>query len=31
METDIAIYRDHPENSHAHAMLTNRSFNSDGT
>ncbi|WP_375711902.1 hypothetical protein [Lentilactobacillus hilgardii] len=29
--TDIAIYRDHPENSHTHAMLTNRSFNSDGT
>ena len=31
MVADIAIHRDHPENPHAHVMLTNRPFNSDGT
>lgn len=31
MVADIAIHRDHPENPHAHVMLTNRPFNEDGT
>lgn len=31
MVADIAIHRDHPENPHAHVMLTNRPFNADGT
>lgn len=31
MVSDIAIHRDHPENPHAHVMLTNRPFNVDGT
>ena len=31
MVADIAIHRDHDENPHAHIMLTNRPFNSDGT
>lgn len=31
MVADIAIHRDHPDNPHAHVMLTNRPFNSDGT
>ena len=31
MVADVAIHRDHPENPHAHVMLTNRPFNVDGT
>ena len=31
MVADVAIHRDHPENPHAHVMLTNRPFNPDGT
>lgn len=31
MVADIAIHRDHPDNPHAHVMLTNRPFNPDGT
>lgn len=31
MVADVAIHRDHPENPHAHVMLTNRPFNADGT
>ncbi|WP_395538414.1 MobQ family relaxase [Lactiplantibacillus pentosus] len=31
MVADVAIHRDHPDNPHAHVMLTNRSFNPDGT
>ncbi|MFX0554791.1 MobQ family relaxase [Lactiplantibacillus plantarum] len=31
MVADVAIHRDHPDNPHAHVMLTNRPFNSDGT
>lgn len=31
MVADIAIHRDHPDNPHAHVMLTNRPFNADGT
>ncbi len=31
MVVDVAIYRDHPDNPHAHVMLTNRPFNPDGT
>ncbi|WP_273718490.1 MobQ family relaxase [Leuconostoc mesenteroides] len=31
MVADVAIHRDHPENPHAHVMLTNRPFNEDGT
>ena len=31
MVADVAIHRDHPNNPHAHVMLTNRPFNSDGT
>lgn len=28
---DVAIHREHPDNPHAHVMLTNRPFNPDGT
>lgn len=31
MVADVAIHRDHPDNPHAHVMLTNRPFNEDGT
>lgn len=31
MVADVAIHRDHPDNPHAHVMLTNRPFNADGT
>ncbi|WP_395538323.1 MobQ family relaxase [Lactiplantibacillus pentosus] len=31
MVADMAIHRDHPDNPHAHVMLTNRPFNPDGT
>ena len=31
MVADVAIHRDHPDNPHAHVMLTNRPFNLDGT
>src|SRR5699024_8525781 len=31
MVADIAIHRDHPDNPHAHVMLTNRPFNADGS
>ncbi|WP_349521958.1 MobQ family relaxase [Leuconostoc citreum] len=31
MVADVSIHRDHPENPHAHVMLTNRPFNADGT
>ncbi|MCT4455983.1 MobQ family relaxase [Weissella paramesenteroides] len=31
MVADIAIHRDHPDNPHAHVMLTNRPFNPDGS
>ncbi|MBW2757702.1 MobQ family relaxase [Lactiplantibacillus plantarum] len=31
MIADVAIHRDHPDNPHAHVMLTNRPFNPDGT
>ena len=31
MVADVAIHRDYPDNPHAHVMLTNRPFNSDGT
>ncbi|KGO32362.1 hypothetical protein Q757_01435 [Oenococcus alcoholitolerans] len=31
MVADVAIHRDHPDNPHAHVMLTNRPFNSDGS
>ncbi|QOX68332.1 MobQ family relaxase [Levilactobacillus brevis] len=31
MVADVAIHRDHQDNPHAHVMLTNRPFNSDGT
>ena len=31
MVADVSIHRDHPENPHAHVMLTNRPFNEDGT
>ncbi|QHM47994.1 MobQ family relaxase [Lactiplantibacillus plantarum] len=31
MVADVAIHRDRPDNPHAHVMLTNRPFNSDGT
>ncbi|ARO10968.1 MobQ family relaxase (plasmid) [Lactiplantibacillus plantarum] len=31
MVADVAIHRDHPDNPHAHVMLTNRPFDSDGT
>ncbi|WP_128517365.1 MobQ family relaxase [Lacticaseibacillus paracasei] len=31
MVVDVAIHRDHPDNPHAHVMLTNRPFNLDGT
>ncbi|MGL0749900.1 MobQ family relaxase [Secundilactobacillus paracollinoides] len=31
MVSDVEIHRDHPDNPHAHVMLTNRPFNSDGT
>ena len=31
MVADVAIHRDHPDNPHAHVMLTNRPFNQDGT
>ncbi|MBU7558990.1 MobQ family relaxase [Levilactobacillus brevis] len=31
MVADVVIHRDHPDNPHAHVMLTNRPFNSDGT
>ena len=31
MVADVAIHRDHPENPHAHVMLTSRPFNADGT
>nr|WP_054758072.1 MobQ family relaxase [Liquorilactobacillus satsumensis] len=31
MIADVAIHRDHPDNPHAHVMLTNRPFNLDGT
>ncbi|MBP5840822.1 MobA/MobL family protein [Lactiplantibacillus plantarum] len=31
MVADVAIHRDHPENPHAHVMLTNRPFNPDGS
>ena len=27
MVADVAIHRDHPDNPHAHVMLTNRPFN----
>ena len=28
---EVAIHRDHPDNPHAHVMLTNRPFNPDRT
>lgn len=31
MVADVAIHRDHPDNPHAHVMLTNCPFNPDGT
>ncbi len=31
MVADVAIHHDHPDNPHAHVMLTNRPFNPDGT
>lgn len=31
MVADVATHRDHPDNPHAHVMLTNRPFNPDGT
>ncbi|MUV42193.1 MobQ family relaxase [Levilactobacillus brevis] len=31
MVADVAIHLDHPDNPHAHVMLTNRPFNPDGT
>ncbi|MBS0941140.1 MobA/MobL family protein [Lactiplantibacillus plantarum] len=31
MVSDVAIHRDHSDNPHAHVMLTNRPFNSDGS
>ncbi|UQB03667.1 MobQ family relaxase [Pediococcus pentosaceus] len=31
MVADVTIHRDHPDNPHAHVMLTNRPFNPDGT
>ncbi|TAR12900.1 nickase, partial [Lactiplantibacillus plantarum] len=31
MVADVAIHRDHPDNPHAHVMLTNRPFNPDST
>ena len=31
MVADVAIHRVHPDNPHAHVMLTNRPFNPDGT
>ena len=31
MVADVSIHRDHPDNPHAHVMLTNRPFNPDGT
>lgn len=31
MVADVAIHREHPDNPHAHVMLTNRPFNPDGT
>ena len=31
MIADVAIHRDHPDNPHAHVMLTNRPFNPDGS
>ncbi|MEJ4454583.1 MobQ family relaxase [Enterococcus faecium] len=31
MVADVAIHSDHPDNPHAHVMLTNRPFNPDGT
>ena len=31
MVADVAIHRDHPDNPHAHVMLTNRPFNPEGT
>ena len=31
MVADVAIHRDHPDNPHAHVMLSNRPFNPDGT
>ena len=31
MVADVAIHRDHPDNPHAHVMLTNRPFNPDGS
>ncbi|WP_430628964.1 MobQ family relaxase (plasmid) [Lactiplantibacillus plantarum] len=31
MVSDVSIHRDHPDNPHAHVMLTNRPFNPDGT
>ena len=31
MVADVAIHRDHPDNPHAHVMLTNRPFNLDGS
>ena len=31
MVADIAIHRDHPDNPHAHVMLTNRPFKQNGT
>ncbi|MCT3261038.1 MobQ family relaxase [Lactiplantibacillus plantarum] len=31
MVADVTIHRDHPDNPHAHVMLTNRPFNPDGS
>src|SRR5699024_1734401 len=31
MVADVAIHRDHPDNPHAHVMLTNCPFNHDGS
>ncbi|KRL65697.1 nicking enzyme TraA protein [Companilactobacillus versmoldensis DSM 14857 = KCTC 3814] len=31
MVADVAIHKDHPDNPHAHVMLTNRPFNPNGT
>ena len=31
MVADVAIHRDHPDNPHAHVMITNRPFNPDGS
>ena len=31
MVADVAIHRGHPDNPHAHVMLTNRPFNPDGS